>query len=91
MTFGEFVASRNLEFGVHTMDIAHAVGRPERVRPGAASIIVGILDSLLGRPVPESVRWDATTYILVGTGRRELELDERVKLGALAPAFPLLR
>jgi uncharacterized protein (TIGR03083 family) len=91
MTFGELVASRNLEFGVHTMDIAHAVGRPERVRPGAASIIVGILDSLLGRPVPESVRWDATTYILVGTGRRELELDERVKLGALAPAFPLLR
>src|SRR4051812_47669904 len=29
MTFGEFVASRNLEFGVHTMDIADAVDRPE--------------------------------------------------------------
>ena len=70
MTFGEFAASRNLEFGVHTMDIAHAVGRPEELRPAAASIITGILDTLLGRPVPASLRWDATTYILVGTGRR---------------------
>ena len=91
MTFGEFVASRNLEFGVHTMDIAHAVGRPEELRPAAASIITGILDTLLGRPVPASLRWDATTYILVGTGRRELESDERITLGALASAFPLLR
>jgi uncharacterized protein (TIGR03083 family) len=91
MTFGEFVASRNLEFGVHTMDVAHAVGRPERVRPEAASIIAGILDGLLAQPVPDSLSWDTTTYILVGTGRRELEADERAKLGPLASAFPLLR
>jgi len=61
MTFGEFVASRNLEFGVHTMDVAHAVGRPERVRPAAASIITGILDGLLAQPVPDSLPWDTTT------------------------------
>jgi hypothetical protein len=73
------------------MDIAHAVGRPERVRPAAASIIAGILDGLLAQPVPDSLPWDTTTYILVGTGRRELEADEREKLGALASAFPLLR
>jgi uncharacterized protein (TIGR03083 family) len=91
MTFGEFVASRNLEFGVHMMDVAHAVGRPERVRPEAASIITGILDGLLAQPVPDSLPWDTTTYILVGTGRRELEADERAKLGPLALAFPLLR
>jgi len=91
MTFGEFVASRNLEFGVHTMDIAHAVGRPERLRPAVASVIVGILDALLGQPVPDVLGWDTTTYILVGTGRRDLELDERVKLVGLASAFPLLR
>jgi uncharacterized protein (TIGR03083 family) len=91
ITFGEFVATRNLEFGVHTMDIAHAVGRPERVRPAAATIITGILDQLLGEPVPDSLRWDTTSYILTGTGRRPLEADERAKLGGLAAKFPLLR
>jgi uncharacterized protein (TIGR03083 family) len=90
MTFGEFVATRNLEFGVHTMDIA-LVGRPERVRPAATTIITGILDRLLGEPVPESLGWDTTAYILTGTGRRELEADERAKLGAHAVKFPLLR
>jgi uncharacterized protein (TIGR03083 family) len=91
MTFGEFLATRNLEFGVHTMDIAQAVGRPECVRPTATTIITGILDRLLGEPVPESLRWDTTTYILTGTGRRELEADERAKLGGHAVKFPLLR
>jgi hypothetical protein len=91
MTFGEFVASRNLEFGVHAMDIAHAVGRPERVHPGAAPVITAILDGLLGEPVPASLHWDAPTYILTGTGRRQLDTDERTKLGALAGKFPLLR
>ena len=91
MTFGEFVASRNLEFGVHTMDIAHAIGRPERVQPAAGAIITGILDGLLGDSLPDSLRWDETTYILTGTGRRELKADEKATLGALAVRFPLLR
>ena len=91
MTFGEFAASRNLEFGVHTMDIAHAVGRREQVHPRAAPIITGILDGLLGRPLPDALRWDATTHILTGTGRRDLEADERAELGPLAQRFPLLR
>lgn len=91
MTFGEFVASRNLEFGVHAMDIAHAVGRPERTAPEATTIIIEILDGLLGRSIPESLQWDATTYILAGTGRRPLEAREREELGELAEQFPLLR
>jgi uncharacterized protein (TIGR03083 family) len=91
MTFGEFVASRNLEFGVHTMDIEHAVGRPEGVNPATAGVIVGILDGLLGGDVPRSVGWDATTYILVGTGRRPIAAEERENLGAIAERFPLLR
>jgi uncharacterized protein (TIGR03083 family) len=91
MAFSEFVASRNLEFGVHTMDIAHAAGRAERVQPGAEGIITGILDGLLGEPVPGALGWNATTYILSGTGRRSLEPDERAKLGPLAEKFPLLR
>jgi len=91
MTFGEFVASRNLEFGVHTMDIEHAVGRPEGVNPATAGVIVGILDGLLGGAVPRSVGWDATSYILAGTGRRPIAAEERANLGALADRFPLLR
>jgi len=62
MTFGEFVASRNLEFGVHTMDIANAVGAPEQVDPSAAAIITGILGGLLGEPLPADLGWDTTTF-----------------------------
>jgi hypothetical protein len=91
MTFGEFVASRNLEFGVHTMDIADAVGLPERADPATASVIVGILNGLLGEPLPDRVRWDDTTYILSGTGRRTLTEGERHQLGPLAAKFPLLQ
>lgn len=91
IAFGEFVASRSVEFGVHTMDIAHATGRPERVQPAAAAIVTGILDGLLGERLPESLRWDTTEYILTGTGRRGLSRVERAELGSLAGRFPLLR
>lgn len=91
MTFGEFVASRSLEFGVHTMDLANAVGAPEEADPAAVRIITGILEGLLGHPLPVDLRWDATTFILVGTGRRALTTDERVVLGSSAGRFPLLQ
>jgi uncharacterized protein (TIGR03083 family) len=90
MRFGEFVAARVLEFGVHTMDIAQAVGRRERLHPSAEPVITGILDGLLGRGLPEGLGWDATTYALAGTGRRSLTADDRRRLGALAGRFPLL-
>ena len=91
MTYGEFVASRNVEIGVHTMDIAQAVGRPEEVAPASAAVITGILDALLGATPPDSLGWDAPTYILAATGRRALDAAERAELGPLADRFPLLR
>ncbi|HLX89400.1 MAG TPA: maleylpyruvate isomerase family mycothiol-dependent enzyme [Acidimicrobiales bacterium] len=91
MTFGEFVASRNLEFGVHTLDIAHACGRPEKVNAASAKITVEILDGLLGAPVPDAVGWSAVEYILAGTGRIPLTTEDRRRLGASAEKFPLLR
>ena len=91
MAFGEFIASRNLEFGVHTMDIADAVGAPERVEPDAAEIITGILEALLGESPPPELGWDATTFILIGTGRRELTAQESAILGSVAVRFPLIR
>ena len=73
------------------MDIANAVGAPEQVDPAASAIITGILEGLLGEPLPVDLGWEATTFILTGTGRRELSHDERRKLGHLAQRFPLLR
>ena len=87
MTFGEFVVSRNLEFGVHTMDIAHAVGRAETLDPAAAQIITGILDGLLGQPLPSELGWDSVEYTLSGTGRRSLTKEDRRRLRDLGAKF----
>jgi uncharacterized protein (TIGR03083 family) len=89
--FDEFVASRVLEFGVHTMDIGHATLRGERLHLDATPIIVGIMRGLLGADLPVGMGWDARTFILSGAGRRKLEPNERFALGELASKFPLLR
>ena len=91
LTFGDFVATRVLEFGVHSMDIGHATLRGERVHPDAVPVITGILDGLLAAPLPRAIGWDPRTYILTGTGRRHLLSNERFVLGPLAERFPLLR
>jgi hypothetical protein len=91
IAFGEFVATRVVEMGVHTMDIAQATGRAEQVRPEAAAVIAGILDGLIGEPVAADREWDSTSYILTATGRRRLSPHERDQLGALASRYPLLR
>jgi hypothetical protein len=91
MPFGEFVATRVLEFGVHSMDISHATLRGERIHPDAAQIVREILDGRLGAELPKGLGWDTRTYILSGTGRRPLESNERFVLGSLAARFPLLR
>lgn len=88
--FGEFVASRVLEFGVHAMDIGHAALKGERIHPDAVPVVTGILDGLLQAELPKGMGWDARTYILTGTGRRRLEPNERFVLGPLAQKFPLL-
>jgi uncharacterized protein (TIGR03083 family) len=91
MLFSEFVASRVLEFGVHSMDIGHATLRGERVHPDAIPVITGILDGLLDAKLPVGLGWDPRTYILTGTGRRGLLRNERFVLGPLAEKFPLLQ
>lgn len=91
MPFGEFVASRVLEFGVHSMDLGHATLRGERIHPEAAEIVREILDGRLGSPLPKGLGWDTRTFILTGTGRRRLESNERYVLGPLAARFPLVR
>jgi uncharacterized protein (TIGR03083 family) len=89
--FDEFVASRVLEFGIHTMDIGHATLRGERIHPSALPIVKQILQGLLSADLPVGMGWDDRTFILAGTGRRPLEPNERFALGPLASKFPLLR
>ncbi len=91
MRFDEFVATRVLEFGVHTMDVGHATLRGERIVPEAVPVVVGILNGRLDAELPKGMGWDARTFILTGTGRRHLEPNERFALGTLASKFPLLR
>lgn len=90
IAFREFIASRVLEFGVHTMDVGHATLRGERVHPDAVPIITGILTGILGANLPVGLGWDDRTFVLSGTGRRKLESNERFVLGPLAAKFPLL-
>jgi hypothetical protein len=87
----ELAGSRVLEFGVHTMDLGHATLRGERITPDAARFVAAILDVLLDARLPHGLGWDTRTYILTGTGRRELEPNERYALGPLATKFPLMR
>lgn len=79
------------EFGVHATDIADACGWPEQIHPKSATIVVGILDGLLGCKVPSTIGWTTTAYVVAGTGRHELTSEDSVKLRGLAGKFPLLR
>lgn len=90
MRFDEFVATRVLEMGIHTMDIGHATLRGERIHPDAVGIVKEVLDGRLGAELPKGLGWHDRTYILTGTGRRPLESNERFVLGPLAAKFPLL-
>ncbi len=90
IAMGELAVTRVLEFGVHSMDISHATLRGERIHPDAVGLIVGILQGRLGAELPVGMGWDSRTFVLTGTGRRQLESNERFILGSLAEKFPLL-
>ena len=86
------LADRNVrELGIHTMDLGHATLRGERITPEASAILIDTFNGQLGEPLPPALGWDAKTYILTASGRRQLEPNERHTLGALADRFPLIR
>jgi uncharacterized protein (TIGR03083 family) len=68
MTYGEFVISRNVEFVVHTMDLAHAVGRPELGVPASEAVVVE--PPWRGRRRPTSSRPPAGARSPPRNGRR---------------------
>ena len=61
---------------------------PPAPPPRPLVVVRRILDGLLGARLP--VGWDDVTYALKGTGRVGLDDDDRLALGDLAGAFPLL-
>jgi uncharacterized protein (TIGR03083 family) len=91
IAYGELVATRVLEFGIHGMDIGHATLRGERIHADAVAVVKGLLQGKLDAELPKGMGWDDRTFILSGTGRRRLEPNERFALGSLASKFPLLR
>lgn len=90
ITAADLAATRVLELGCHTMDLGHATNRGEQLDPEAGAIAIEILDGLLGQALPPNLGWSPRTYILTGTGRRQLESNERFVLGLIAERFPLL-
>ena len=86
----EFMRTRVLELAVHRLDLLEALGREREVDPRAATVVIGVLDGLLGEARPAALGWADVEYIEAGTGRRPVSAEERATLGELADRFPLL-
>jgi uncharacterized protein (TIGR03083 family) len=51
ITLIEYLATRVVELGVHTLDLQRATGQPAELHPDTSSVIVSVLTSL-AKPVP---------------------------------------
>ena len=79
MRLDEYLATRVLEVVVHHMDLRAALELPPTSDPGAARMVMEILEGLLGSPRPRNL--GRTRFIQVATGR----------LASNDPRFPVLR
>jgi uncharacterized protein (TIGR03083 family) len=79
MRLDEYVATRVVEVVVHHGDLRAALDLPPASDPGAARMVMQILEGLLGEPRPRNL--GRTRFIQVATGR--LASDD--------PRFPVLR
>jgi uncharacterized protein (TIGR03083 family) len=85
----EYVRTRCVEVTVHAMDLRAALGEAPDPTPEGLAATADVLRGLLGADLrPLGV--DDLRFTLVGTGRERLSEEERVLLGPLAEAFPLL-
>jgi hypothetical protein len=90
MRIDEFVRTRVLEFSVHGLDLADALGSAPWLTPGGEAVTVGILAGLPGGPIPASLAEDPVGFIDKGTGRVVLTAEDRAGRRRLAERFPLL-
>jgi uncharacterized protein (TIGR03083 family) len=84
----DFLATLTVEAALHHLDLTVKLDHPPPVPPAALEIVRMTLDGLLGMALP--MAWDSATYALKGTGRMELDGDDRDRLGPLRERFPLL-
>jgi uncharacterized protein (TIGR03083 family) len=88
ITVPDFLATLTVEAALHHLDLTVNLDHPPPVPPAALEIVRATLDGLSGTGL--GAAWDGETYALKGTGRMELDEDDRRRLGALHGRFPLL-
>jgi len=86
----EFLKTRCIEVGIHTMDLRDALGLDPDPSPECLEAIGDVLRGLLGADL-RPLGMDDVRFALVGTGRGRLTADERTMLGPLSDSFPLLQ
>jgi len=84
----DLLATLTVEAALHHLDITVNLPDPPAVPAAALEVVRLTLAGLLGAPLPAT--WDGETCALKGTGRVDLEDDDRDRLGPLSERFPLL-
>ena len=84
----EYLKTRCVEVVIHHMDLDDALGKKLHPDPGALEIVGDVLRGLLGTDL-RPVGVDDVRFALIGSGRAQLNDDERRVLGPLADKFPL--
>ena len=68
ITFSEYLVTRTVELGVHTLDLQRATGQPEGLHAATSAVVLAVLCELA----------DASRLILALTGRRDLSAGYNV-------------
>ena len=86
----DLLATFATEAVIHHLDMTvHLHGAPDPA-PEAVAVAARTLDGLLGADVSRPAGWSETEYLLKGTGRLPLSIEDRDALGPTAALFPLL-
>ena len=89
IVLSEYVATRVLEITIHEMDVRNALGLDPDPSPEGLAVTVDILQRRLGED-PIALGFEAVDFVLLATGRRELDDHDRARLGMPATRLPLL-
>jgi len=88
MRMSEYLRTRCVEVVIHHIDLDDALGKKPHPDAGALEATGDVLRGLLGTDL-RPAGMDDVRFALVGTGRAQLNDEERGYLGPLADRFPL--